>query len=150
MDFSNTMAVFSFLNEKPDNEYFENEPLFRERLICFQGGDYMQKRTFTSTNIKSVNYLPVVKNFKKIIESRDICKMNKELYQFLNLHCGFIAHYNLDGFKATYKDQKILLIYSFGILMKTIAIFPAYIHVISNHTRTQLLPKQILRKRFSK
>jgi len=28
--------------------------------------------------------------------------MNRELYQFLTLNCGFIAHYDIKGFKATY------------------------------------------------
>jgi len=55
---------------------------------------------------KTLGNLGVVKNFKKVIESRNIQSMNKELYQFLNLHCGFIAHYNIDGFKATYADPK--------------------------------------------
>jgi len=32
--------------------------------------------------------------------------MQKELYEFLHLHCGFIAHYNMDGFKAAYKAPK--------------------------------------------
>jgi hypothetical protein len=28
--------------------------------------------------------------------------MDKELYQFLNLYCGFIAHYDIYGFRETY------------------------------------------------
>jgi hypothetical protein len=32
--------------------------------------------------------------------------MNKELYQFLNLYCGFIAHYDINGFKAVYSPPK--------------------------------------------
>jgi hypothetical protein len=51
---------------------------------------------------KPLGQLPVVKNFMQVIEKRDINLMNKELYQFLNLYCGFIAHYNSDGFKAAY------------------------------------------------
>jgi len=50
--------------------------------------------------------MPLIKNFKEIIETRDISRMNKELYEFLTLYCGFIAHYNIEGFKATYKDPK--------------------------------------------
>jgi hypothetical protein len=38
-----------------------------------------------------------------VIESRDIDRMSKELYYFLALNCGFIAHYDINGFKATYK-----------------------------------------------
>ena len=48
--------------------------------------------------------IPVIKNFQKVIENRDINIMNKELYEFLNLCCGFIAHYNINGFKDTYKS----------------------------------------------
>lgn len=48
--------------------------------------------------------LNVIRNFKQVIETRNIHKMNKELYQFLTLHCGFIAHFDIGGFKATYSD----------------------------------------------
>lgn len=47
--------------------------------------------------------IAVIKNFKEVIEMRDITRMNKELYEFLILHCGFIAHYDINGFKATYE-----------------------------------------------
>ncbi len=50
--------------------------------------------------------IAVIRNFKEVIEKRDIGKMNKELYEFLTLYCGFIAHYNIEGFKATYMDPK--------------------------------------------
>jgi hypothetical protein len=49
-----------------------------------------------------VTDLPVVQNFHKVIGSRDIMYMKKELYDFLHLHCGFIAHFDINGFKATY------------------------------------------------
>jgi len=47
--------------------------------------------------------IAVIKNFKEVIEKKDINKMSKELYNFLNLYCGFIAHYDINGFKATYQ-----------------------------------------------
>ena len=50
--------------------------------------------------------LGVIKNFQDVIESKDIRKMNKELYDFLNLYCGFIAHYDINGFKATYRNPR--------------------------------------------
>ena len=50
--------------------------------------------------------LAVIKNFKEVIENRDINRINKELYDFLNLHCGFIAHYDINGFKATYRSPR--------------------------------------------
>ncbi len=50
--------------------------------------------------------IPLIKNFKEIIENRDINRMKKELYEFLTLYCGFIAHYNIEGFKATYRSPR--------------------------------------------
>jgi hypothetical protein len=50
--------------------------------------------------------IAVIKNFKEVIEKRDIDRMNKELYSFLNLHCGFIAHYDINCFKATYRSPR--------------------------------------------
>jgi hypothetical protein len=52
------------------------------------------------------NMIAVIKNFKEVIETRNIDKMNKELYEFLHLHGGFIAHYDINGFKATYKSPR--------------------------------------------
>jgi hypothetical protein len=50
--------------------------------------------------------IAVIKNFQGIIENKDIGRMTKELYEFLILHCGFIAHYDIHGFKATYKSPR--------------------------------------------
>jgi hypothetical protein len=50
--------------------------------------------------------IAVIKNFKEVIESRSIDKMNKELYEFLTLHCGFIAHYDINGFKTAYRSPR--------------------------------------------
>jgi len=47
----------------------------------------------------------VFDRFKKVIDSRDIDLMNKSLYEHLHLHCGFIAHYDIHGFKAAYSGQ---------------------------------------------
>ena len=55
-----------------------------------------------NTQKESVETLPVVRNFRQVIEARDMSLMNGELYQFLNLYCGFIAHYNIHGFRETY------------------------------------------------
>ena len=62
----------------------------------------MQMELMKASDRKPIGKLRVVRNFRQIIESRDISLMNKEVYQFLNLYCGFIAHYNINGFKATY------------------------------------------------
>jgi hypothetical protein len=55
---------------------------------------------------RSEKMIPVIRNFQQVIENKDIGVMNKELYEFLNLYCGFIAHYNINGFKATYKNPE--------------------------------------------
>ena len=66
----------------------------------------MQIQLIETTDKKPVSTLYVVRNFKKVIESRDINKMTKELYEFLNLYCGFIAHYDINGFKSVYSMPK--------------------------------------------
>ena len=50
--------------------------------------------------------IPVIKNFKEVIENKNIDRMNNKLYEFLHLHCGFIAHFDINGFKATYKSPR--------------------------------------------
>lgn len=57
-------------------------------------------------NRKPIEKLPVVRNFRQVIEDRDIHLMKKELYDFLVLYCGFIAHFDIGGFKATYSDPR--------------------------------------------
>lgn len=62
----------------------------------------MQRVSSQAAERTAIGNLPVVKNFRRVIEARDMSLMNKELYQFLNLYCGFIAHYNIHGFRETY------------------------------------------------
>ena len=62
----------------------------------------MKKELTIPSDRKPIGRLSVVRNFKKVIETRDISVMSRELYQFLTLNCGFIAHYDIKGFKATY------------------------------------------------
>jgi len=63
--------------------------------------------------------IAVIKNFQEVIETKDIGRMTKELYEFLNLYCGFIAHYDINGFKATYKAPGFLPGSSSGTLTET-------------------------------
>lgn len=49
-----------------------------------------------------IRTLPVVKNFRKVMEERNLSSMTNELYEFFHLYCGFIAHYNINGFRETY------------------------------------------------
>ena len=55
---------------------------------------------------KPIEKLHVVRNFRAVIEARDMSLMKDELYQFLTLHCSFIAHFNMSGFKAAYSHPK--------------------------------------------
>ena len=66
----------------------------------------MQMALVESDDRKPIGKLRVVRNFKQMIEERDMSLMKKELYQFLNLYCGFIAHYNINGFKAVYSPPR--------------------------------------------
>lgn len=42
------------------------------------------------------------KTFKRVIDKRDSSLIDKNLYNHLHLHCGFIAHYDIHGFRNTY------------------------------------------------
>lgn len=45
---------------------------------------------------------------KNIVAACDnIEKLNKKAYDFLNVCSGFIAHYNLNGFKDYYEDNSL-------------------------------------------
>lgn len=44
----------------------------------------------------------LLKEFKKVILTRDSSKIGKALYNFLHCNTGFIAHYNIHGFRETY------------------------------------------------
>ncbi len=56
---------------------------------------------------KPIGKLSVVRNFKKVIEARDIHLMKKELYEFLNLYCGFIAHYDINLGGGKWKKNRL-------------------------------------------
>lgn len=43
-----------------------------------------------------------------LMATKDITKLNKRGYQFLNLASGFIAHYNLYGFIDYYSDNSLV------------------------------------------
>lgn len=60
------------------------------------------KNNFTKENQKILN------NFKNCIEKRSLENMTNALYDFLNSHAGFIAHYNFQGFQYEYEGKKFL------------------------------------------
>lgn len=53
----------------------------------------------------------IVKDFKKLVKSKDMNKLTDNLYKFFHLHCGSIAHYNKEGWISTYPTVSDL--YSF-------------------------------------
>ncbi len=67
-------------------------------------------KDYSISDFETVQFLTAVqkfkayKKFKSVIKKRDINLMDKNLYQHLNLHCGYIAHYDINGFRATYED----------------------------------------------
>ena len=60
----------------------------------------MAVREYDSPNPKTV-----LQNVQRVLESQDIDLLQTPAYRILITHCGFIAHYNLEGFRATYKDH---------------------------------------------
>ena len=60
----------------------------------------MAVREYDSPNPKTV-----LQNVKRVLENQDIDLLQTPAYRILITHCGFIAHYNLEGFRATYKDH---------------------------------------------
>jgi len=89
---------------------------------------------------KTIEKLHVVRNFRQVIEARDISLMRDELYQFVILNSGFIAHFNLAGFKATYRAPRILPVYSSAILTKATATFATCPAATRSSIRTQAIP----------
>ena len=66
----------------------------------------MESALVKTPDRKPIEKLHVVRNFREVIEAKDLSVMKDELYQFLTLHCGFIAHYNIGGFRAAYSDPR--------------------------------------------
>lgn len=46
----------------------------------------------------------IINNVVNVINSDNVDLLTPASYQFLSLVCGFIAHYNLQGFKETYRN----------------------------------------------
>lgn len=52
----------------------------------------------------------VLNNIKQVLKNKDINKLNKTGYNHLYLLSGFIAHYDINGFKYHYQDLRNLFI----------------------------------------
>lgn len=48
----------------------------------------------------------ILRNVEQILEHRDIGLMNEETHRFISLHCGTIAHYDIDGWRSVYGDLR--------------------------------------------
>jgi hypothetical protein len=51
----------------------------------------------------------IVEAFRRYISSGDAENLTHALYDFLHLQCGFIAHFDLHGFRARYADPADLI-----------------------------------------
>lgn len=51
----------------------------------------------------------ISKNVAQVIKSNDINKLSKASYQFISIMSGFIAHYDINGFKYEYSNVSKLL-----------------------------------------
>lgn len=80
-------------------------------VAACENARYVQSALFAPTKYADAKFMSAkekeraFKCFKRVLETRDISRMDKNLYEHLHLHCGFIAHYNIDGFKAAYSGQ---------------------------------------------
>lgn len=45
-------------------------------------------------------------NFEQCLEKGDLEPMHKDLYNFFHLRCGFIAHYDIGGFRGAYHEPE--------------------------------------------
>lgn len=57
-------------------------------------------------NWKPYNVSAIVRNVEQVFKFQDIRKLHKPAYEFITLHMGFIAHYDLYGFQDVYQDLR--------------------------------------------
>lgn len=50
----------------------------------------------------------IVSSFRNVFQQNEISKLSKSAYGFIYLASGFIAHYNLYGFRGHYADVESL------------------------------------------
>lgn len=61
----------------------------------------MELKTLRQTDL-------IVSSIRKVFETNDINHLTKPAYNFLSLSSGFIAHYNLLGFRDAYANVNAL------------------------------------------
>lgn len=59
--------------------------------------------------IKPINTKSIINNIRLVFKAKDINKLSKSAYDFLYLTSGFIAHYDINGFKSYYFDLRNLI-----------------------------------------
>ncbi len=52
----------------------------------------------------------IVSNIRKVVREKNIDFLSKAAYQFIILKMGFIAHYDLHGFRCAYSDLRSFLL----------------------------------------
>jgi len=105
--------------------------------------------TFVKTpDRRPIEKLHVVRNFRGVIEAKDVSLISSELYQFLTLHCGFIAHFNISGFKAAYSRPKDFAGSLSGILTGATVTFVTSTAAMRSPIRTQATPSPRSRRSF--
>ena len=57
----------------------------------------MELKTLRQTDL-------IVSSIRKVFQTEDINNLTKSAYNFLSLSSGFIAHYNLYGFRGVYDN----------------------------------------------
>ena len=45
-----------------------------------------------------------MKSFEKVVKTKNIDNLSKDAYKFISIASGFIAHYNINGFKCEYQN----------------------------------------------
>jgi len=58
---------------------------------------------------KVLNTKAIINNLNLVFRTREIDKLNNPTYEFVMNLSGFIAHYDLNGFKAHYHDLRDLI-----------------------------------------
>jgi len=64
-------------------------------------------------NYDKPNPTRVVANIRKVLAVGDMALLERGAYDLLITHCGFIAHYDHQGFIATYKEDLVSFVHQF-------------------------------------
>ena len=51
----------------------------------------------------------ITASVERILKHRNVAHLTKEAYDFITMHCGSIAHYDIHGWRAAYADPRDFL-----------------------------------------